>query len=879
MLTGGCEASRRFILTRAALAAMATILHASHGLAAAGADVAQPDTLRVPTMTTAQAAAGCRVRQTPPEYAGSDVHHSLYLPPDWQSDWKKSGKRWPMIVEYTGNYMPSPGSTGEVSNAALGFGLCGGKGYLWIVMPYVAQDHRHNERTWWGDVDATVQYCKTNLPRICDAYGGDPRAVVLCGFSRGAIGVNYIGLHDDQIAAFWAGFVTHDHYDGVLEWKGQAWGSPLAAYQAEARKRLKRLAGRRVLVCQDGLHGTDATRQFIGEQTREGRFTFLDVPVKEIFTTIPNRWFYQSHTDRWLLRDSVWRRHVWQWMAETVSLARQARSKVVATSVTAQAAAGELVSPLHEKAPYRILYSNDLTNILGCPTPDKPAYVPFREDMLRRSVAETAGTGVNVHMLQPGLGWVPLWSSRVAPISEHLAYLRRAGRKPADSLETYVANGGDVIKVFVDECRARKLVPFISMRMNDMHHVMRGNSAIEPAQREKAMAEFQFFADHPEWRMGDSHPSKSLRQAFDWANPPVREYRMALLREICENYEIDGLELDFMRAYAYFNPARTPVAERRTIMAEFVHGVRQLLDRTARNGKHRWLCVRIPGYPAAYDEAGIDLKSWCDGGVDMVNVSGHYFTDQQLEIAAIRRQLPPHVALYAEMQFVTALGTAPVVAVPGGMAKVIHRRTTDAQFNTTAALAYARGADGVSLFNFQYYRGTYNKHDVDGRGVEPPFGVLAHLGDCQGLASQPQNFFLGYQWDTPHRPDRPFYLNPSHADQAQTLTFDLISPPGGWSQDGRLRIQGRNSLGERQWKTVFNGVELRPTANTAEFPPSPYDTAIGKPDDYRAWIIPAKLLQAGPNRVDLTLTHGGTVQLFYADIAFPPAESQAKQSR
>ena len=37
----------------------------------------------------------------------------------------------------------------------------------------------------------------------------------------------------------------------------------------------------------------------------------------------------------------------------------------------------------------------------------------------------------------------------------------------------------------------------------------------------------------------------------------------------------------------------------------------------------------------------------------MVNASG-LITDQQLEIAAIRRHLPPHGALYAEMQFVTA---------------------------------------------------------------------------------------------------------------------------------------------------------------------------------------------------------------------------------
>jgi hypothetical protein len=235
-----------------------------------------------------------------------------------------------MIVEYTGNYAPNLGSTGEVANAALGFGLCGGRGYIWVVMPYVAQDQRHNERTWWGDAESTVQYCKTNLPRIGDAYGGDRQAVVLCGFSRGAIGVNYIGLHDDQIAALWAGFVTHDHYDGVLEWKGQPWGSPLTTYQTEARKRLKRLQGRPVLVCQNGPDGTQPTRRFIDGQIHEARFTFLDVPVREIFPTIPNQWFFKAHTDRWLLRDSPWRRQVWQWMAETVAQAQRASGKIEA---------------------------------------------------------------------------------------------------------------------------------------------------------------------------------------------------------------------------------------------------------------------------------------------------------------------------------------------------------------------------------------------------------------------------------------------------------------------------------------------------------------------------------------------------------------------
>ena len=201
-----CAAPGRMAAAICLCMTAATVSTAAIGLAASGepptAAAVEAEVLSVPAMTAAPPAAGCRVRQTAAEYAGSDVHHSLYLPPDWRPDWKASGKRWPVIVEYTGNFAPNLGSTGEVGNAALGFGLCGGKGYIWVVMPYVARDHRHNERTWWGDEEATVEYCKTNLPRICETYGGDRRAVVLCGFSRGAIGVNYIGLHDDQIARF-----------------------------------------------------------------------------------------------------------------------------------------------------------------------------------------------------------------------------------------------------------------------------------------------------------------------------------------------------------------------------------------------------------------------------------------------------------------------------------------------------------------------------------------------------------------------------------------------------------------------------------------------------------------------------------------------------
>jgi len=242
------------------------------------------------------------------------LQHQLYLPPDWSEESKNAGKRWPVIVEYTGNQWAQSGSSGEVDGAALGYGLSAGK-WIWVVLPYVAADHQHNQRTWWGDGQATVEYAKRNVPRICADFGGDASKVLLCGFSRGAIAVNYIGLYDDVIAKLWCGFVSHDHYDGVREWKGTSWGDPLGLYRESALKRLRRLKGRPVLVTQN--EGTQLTQDFLKGSDSLGRFTFLDVPVQKIFPDIPKGKVIHPHTDLWMFVDSEARRRAWAW-AESV---------------------------------------------------------------------------------------------------------------------------------------------------------------------------------------------------------------------------------------------------------------------------------------------------------------------------------------------------------------------------------------------------------------------------------------------------------------------------------------------------------------------------------------------------------------------------------
>lgn len=252
-----------------------------------------PD-LTVPAVEEGAPAAGRRVRQTLAAYAGTDVHHTLYLPTDWQA-----GKRFPVIVEYAGNgsYSNRYGdvSDGTVEGSRLGYGASGGRGFIWVCAPYVSADRQRNQTTWWGDVEATVGYCTGVVAEVCTRYGGDPKAVFIAGFSRGAIGCNYIGLHNDAVAALWRGFLCHSHYDGV-----RAWGYA-GSDRASAAVRLARLKGRPQFISHEG--SVAGTRAYLAEACPEGRFTFVPLP-------------YRNHTDAWALRDIPERAALREWLAE-----------------------------------------------------------------------------------------------------------------------------------------------------------------------------------------------------------------------------------------------------------------------------------------------------------------------------------------------------------------------------------------------------------------------------------------------------------------------------------------------------------------------------------------------------------------------------------
>lgn len=266
-----------------------------------------PDLASVPTdldvpacLASGVPAAGVRTAQTTEGWQGTRVHHALYLPTDW-----KPGRSFPVIVEYpgNGNYRNKFGdvSDGTVEGGHLGYGISGGKGFIWVVMPFVEAKYgqKQNATLWWGDVEETKRYCMATVRDVCSRFGGDEKKLILAGFSRGSIACNFIGLHDDAIAKLWRGFVCHSHYDGVNE----KW--PYAGADREsALVRLKRLDGRPQFISHEG--STAATEEFLKRSAIRGQWTFEPIP-------------FRNHSDQWTLRDIPSRKKLRDWLAAVLA--------------------------------------------------------------------------------------------------------------------------------------------------------------------------------------------------------------------------------------------------------------------------------------------------------------------------------------------------------------------------------------------------------------------------------------------------------------------------------------------------------------------------------------------------------------------------------
>ncbi|MFI4911820.1 MAG: hypothetical protein ACIAQZ_09165 [Sedimentisphaeraceae bacterium JB056] len=513
------------------------------------------------------------------------------------------------------------------------------------------------------------------------------------------------------------------------------------------------------------------------------------------------------------------------------------------------------------KSPYKIMFNHDGTNTLTCKAPWRDGKEKFKdpaeiEAVMKGSFEELAGLGIDVVAFNPGNGAIPWWKSQM--YSNHWKwFMERTGKKPSP-WGRYVMEGGDLVELFVTTCHDNDMDAFITLRLKDEH----GVTSMDNEWVSK------FFYDRQDLRLDPRPDAVFGYRGLNWMYPEVVNERLGVIRELASNYDIDGFELDFMRFFPFFDLQQTSDAQRRDIMTDFISQTRKILDETAPDGKKRYLSLRVPNRIKEYKNIGIDL-GYLDkhGIIDIVNVSPSYVTQVESDVRFIKAWAP-NSTVFLEATHCSTRGPAPGWGMYGDDYPV--KLTTPQKFYTLANLAYARGADGVSLFNFHYYRPRARVTEFmneDLKFGEPPFEIIKNLRDTDWLKKQSQSYWIPAWWKTGYN-GRQFQLPKTFVRETEhKLELDMQLPEQGVKQ-AKIRIQNSTGTPGLEWSMWVNDVPLEKSSDIESLFEDKWDGWKGTDLQYSAWDCPAEALKNGLNNIKIKLVKAPLSDQFSTDLIF-----------
>ena len=183
-------------------------------------------------------------------------------------------------------------------------------------------------------------------------------------------------------------------------------------------------------------------------------------------------------------------------------------------------------------------------------------------------------------------------------------------KTPVVHTRTLINQRRDNLQIMIDFCHENKMEAWWSMRMNDVH------DGKIPELRP------QFKKDHPEWligkHLGDKTPDmigeSRWWSAVDYEHEEVRERAFELIEEVCKNYDVEGVELDYFRHPVYFQRHRLgqpAMPEQVKLMTDFMRRVHAMTVAVGRQrGRPLLIAVRVPDTVEICAHYGFDMPTW-----------------------------------------------------------------------------------------------------------------------------------------------------------------------------------------------------------------------------------------------------------------------------
>lgn len=245
--------------------------------------------------------------------------------------------------------------------------------------------------------------------------------------------------------------------------------------------------------------------------------------------------------------------------------------------------------------------------------------------------------------------------------------------------------GIDPYSVWVKRCRKNGISAWMSMRMNDVHFVTVKNY----------FRNMEFWRNNPHlWRVPGATGGAWTDFAFDYSKEEVRNFSKKLVRELLERYDVDGLELDWMRFCLHLPPKKA--YQMRSALTGFVRDVKGIVSEFEKRRGHKiGLGVRVPVDPQMSAWMGMDAVEWDkEGLVDLV-VASCFFSSTDFDMSAKKWR---EAGLKAPL----------LCAADNGVCAALKLRRVDMDvpmYNAWVAnMIYAGFDNGVYLFNLVYSR-------------------------------------------------------------------------------------------------------------------------------------------------------------------------------
>lgn len=258
----------------------------------------------------------------------------------------------------------------------------------------------------------------------------------------------------------------------------------------------------------------------------------------------------------------------------------------------------------------------------------------------------------------------------------------------AKNLKILDDRGIDCYGVWIDRCREKKISPWISMRMNDVHdfHDIKNPTLSDFWRKNRKF-----------WRDPDVQSGNWLSRALNFAHSEVRKHALEFIRELFERYDFDGFEADWMRFGYHLTPGKE--REEGRFLTDFMKEVRMIAREWEKKRNHPiYIAVRVPTVPDAAIGLGMDALQWAaDGSVDLIIPSPFWSTsDFDIPVEQWRKRLDE----------IGNDNTAKVAFAPGfehsmqaypGAPRIAN--DLESFYGFVAACRY-RGAESFYLFNW-----------------------------------------------------------------------------------------------------------------------------------------------------------------------------------